>query len=232
MHFQPNSAMLSVLKLCTFLICLVLMHLIEADEVQELRKEQKIKLEHQEKILLQIQNELQSQLQRVHLEKLKLEQPYHEELDESNDSEYEYPSYCANCLGETLDRIDKNLLSSEFSHKVDSSTRMSAKAESRQLSDYNRLEEIKKQILLKLSLNEKPNVTSTISKQFILNTIYQAGASNLKYPMMMMQSDDVAENLQHFNKSKENKFEEDDEEAKDDFYAKTKEIIIFSERGN
>lgn len=237
MNFQRNLAMFSAFKLCTLLLCLVFMHTIEADDVHELRKKQKLALQQRENDLLQMQRELQIQLQRVHSEQLKLEQP-DSKLQEVIDSEYEYPSYCANCLGDTLEHINKNLLSSEFSRKVDSSTRKSIQTEKeiRQLSDHNRLEAIKQQILLKLNLSEKPNVKSSIPKQFILDTLDRAGASDFKSSMMMMQSDNNgnfdAENLQHLkNESKYDEKDGDEDTEVDDFYGKTKEIISFAEKG-
>lgn len=238
MNFQRNIAMFSTFKLRTLLLCLVFMHTIEADDVHELRKKQKLALQQRENDLIQMQRELQIQLQRVHSEQLKLERP-DGELEEAIDSEYEYPSYCANCLGDTLDHINKNLLSSEYSRKVDVDTRKSIQTEKeiRQLSDHNRLEAIKQQILLKLNLSEKPNVTSSIPKQFILDTLDRAGASDFKYSMMMMQSDNHnnfdAETLQHLKKSNESKHEEKEtyEDEVDDFYGKTKEIISFAEKG-
>lgn len=235
MNFQRNLAMFSAFRLRTFLICLVFMHTIEADDAHELRRKQKLALDQRENDLLQMQRELQIQLQRVHTEQLKLEQP-NSELEEAIDS-YEYPSYCANCLGDTLEHINKNLLSSEFSRKVDSNTRNSIQTEKeiRQLSDHSRLEAIKQQILLKLNLSEKPNVTSSIPKQFILDTLDRASASDFKYSMMMMQSDNDnldAEKLQHLkNESKYDEKDADEDSEADDFYGKTKEIISFAEKG-
>jgi hypothetical protein len=236
MNFQRNLAMLGAFKLRTLLICLVFMHTTEADDVHELREKQKLALQRRENDLLQMQRDVQIQLQRVHSEQLKLEQP-DSELEEPYDS-YEYPSYCANCLGDTLEHINKNLLSSEYSRKVDSSTRSTIQTEKeiRQLSDHNRLEAIKQQILLKLNLSEKPNVTSSIPKQFILDTLDRAGASDFKYSMMMMQSDNDdsldAEKLQHLkNESKLDEKDADEDSEADDFYGKTKEIISFAEKG-
>lgn len=232
-----NLAMLGAFKLRTLLLCLVFMHTIEADDdVQELRRQQRHALHQRESDLLHMQRELQIQLQRVHAEQLKLQQPESELEEAINGAEYEYPSYCANCLGDTLEHINKNLLSSEFSRKVDSSTRQTIQTEKeiKQLSDHSRLEAIKQQILLKLNLSEKPNVTSSIPKQFILDTLDRAGASDFKYSMMMMQAENVdGEKLQQLRKNESRSEEkEGDEDAEvDDFYGKTKEIISFAEKG-
>lgn len=256
MNFHQKLAMLSAYKLCTLLFCLVFMHSIEAnDDVQKLRQNHKLALQEREKDLLEMQHELQKELHRVHVEQYKLEHPEKDVEEEDASSSIEnnkngYPSYCANCLGDTFEHTDKNLLSSEYSLKVDPITRKISQTENeiRQLSDHNRLEAIKQQILLKLNLREKPNVTSTIPKQFILDTLDKAGASDFKYSMMMMQSDNSdssdssldVETLQHLRHGGINDSLTDDENGNfdaqedgefDDFYGKTKEIISFADKG-
>lgn len=254
MNFQQKLAMLSAYKLCTLLFCLIFMHTIEADDVQKLRQKQKLALQEREKDLLEMQHELQRELHRVHVEQHKLEHP-ESDLEEATigGDKNGYPSYCANCLGDNFEHTNKNLLSSEYSHKVDPITRKISQTENeiRQLSDHNRLEAIKQQILLKLNLREKPNVTSTIPKQFILDTLDKAGASDFKYSMMMMQSDNNPDNesnldvegLQHLRRVNDSMTLKEDnnnnngqdggpEDAEfDDFYGKTKEIIAFADQG-
>ncbi|XP_070504725.1 inhibin beta chain-like [Chironomus tepperi] len=218
---------------------------IEAsDDVQEMRKKQKISLQQQEQMLLQMQHEIQVQLQNLYAEQHRLESPN----DDTNDIGYEYPSYCANCLGDTFESTNKNLLSSEYSRKVDGTNKAAqSENELNQLSDHKRLEAIKQQILLKLNLREKPNITNSIPKQFILDTLHRAGERDFEYTTMMMQSsaqsmmassdDPIVERLQQLRRNNsENSFSDekdfvDDESEFDDFYGKTREIITFAERG-
>lgn len=220
--------------IAALLLCLSLMR-VAANDVAH----RKLVLERRERDLIAMQRQLQEQLQRVHVEQRKLDNPDDEEF-----SSYEYPSYCVNCLGggDGHETTNKNLLSPEYAARVDPSTRKILQTENdiRQLSDHSRLEAIKQQILLKLNLSEKPNVTSSIPKQFILDTLNKAGASEYQFQqptMMMMQGDggvgDV-ERLQHLrrdNESHSNFEEEGEEEEFDDFYGKTKEIISFAELG-
>lgn len=218
---------------------------IEAsDDVQEMRKKQKISLQQQEQILLQMQHEIQVQLQNLYAEQHRLESPD----GDDNDIGYEYPSYCANCLGDTFENTNKNLLSSEYSRKT-GGTEKAAQSENElnQLSDHKRLESIKQQILLKLNLREKPNITNSIPKQFILDTLHRAGERDFEYTTMMIKSgaqpimtssdDPIVERLQQLRRNNsENSFSDekdfmDDESEFDDFYGKTREIITFAERG-
>jgi hypothetical protein len=236
MNRQP--AMIRAYKLTTALLfCLSLMHVVADDE----RMQQKLDLKRRERELIVMQRQVQEELQRVHSEQRTLENPDGDHKDEDS---YEYPSYCANCLGgDTIEPANKNLLSPEYATKVDPSTRKILQTEKdiRQLSDHSRLEAIKQQILLKLNLNEKPNVTSSIPKQFILDTLYKAGASEYQFmnggagnAMMVMQGDsNVEQRLQHLRRENDSHFEEVDneEEEFDDFYGKTKEIVSFAELG-
>jgi hypothetical protein len=212
---------------------LLLLALVAADDVQdELRRAQKLKLQEKEQLLLQMQHEIQVQLQSLYGEQQRLGS---EQTSEAGG--YEYPSYCANCLGDTFEPAAKNLLSSEFSRTADGSLKQPhSESELNQLSDHRRLEAIKQQILLKLNLREKPNITSSIPKQLILDTLNRAEERDFGYmQMQMMQAgggssdDPIVEKLQSL-KMKAN--ESDDEEGDfDDFYGKTREIIIFAEKG-
>lgn len=213
------------------LLCLVLMRTIVADDVQEeLRKAQRLKLQQREQLLLQMQHEIQVQLQNLYNEQHSLSP----DADRSEAGGYEYPSYCANCLGDTFEATSKNLLSSEFSRKSDGEPKASqSESELNQLSDHRRLEAIKQQILLKLNLREKPNITSSIPKQLILDTLNRAEERDFGYmQMQMMQSDDdpIVEKLQSLKMKGGNESEEEESDF-DDFYGKTREIIIFAERG-
>lgn len=218
----------------------------------QLRQEKRLNLQHREHELMQKQKELQLQLQRLYLEQHQLE-------SESNDEpeaevQYEIPSYCVNCLGDVLEPKSKSSLSSEFSRKSnDGSSASSQQGETQMppLSDHSRLEAIKFQILLKLGLKNKPNVTSSLPKQFIFDTLRRSGDPSINpndYTMLFQSSDDletrdlVLDQLQQLKMSNESNIDdlmsedlkeappEDDQEF-DDFYGRTREIITFAERG-
>lgn len=84
--------------------------------------------------------------------------------------------------------------------------------------DVIRLESIKHQILTKLGLKHKPNVTQHYPKQVIIDTIMRAGEKNFNN-----------------DKSHESDLKRDsvqmEEPEPDDFYGRTREIISFAERG-
>lgn len=84
-------------------------------------------------------------------------------------------------------------------------------------SDVIRLESIKHQILSKLGLKHKPNVTQYYPKQVIIDTIMRAGEKN--FNDKLTESD-----LKHDSVQSE-------EPEPDDFYGRTREIISFAERG-
>lgn len=89
-------------------------------------------------------------------------------------------------------------------------------------SDVIRLESIKHQILSKLGLKHKPNVTQLLPKQVIIDTIMRAGEKN--FHDKLQQSDYKSDSFQ-------NDIEIDTEPEPDDFYGRTREIISFAERG-
>lgn len=236
-------------RLIVLVYCFACMQPTEADDVQEqLLKVHRHKLKQQEEALLQMQHEIQLQLQNLYVQQHKLEASGGS-ADNRDIGGYEYPSYCANCLGDTFEPINKNLLSSEFSRKADGTRKASqSESELNQLSDHRRLEAIKQQILLKLNLNEKPNVTSSIPKQLILDTLHRAGERDFGQMHMMQANDDpIVEKLQQlkmrsFNGSDDAEFfgerdveggggSSDDDSEFDDFYGRTREIITFAERG-
>lgn len=88
-------------------------------------------------------------------------------------------------------------------------------------SDNLRLEVIKKQILSKLGLRDKPNVTYSLPREVVLETLYRA------------------ENSEFFNTYRDEDFvsttsarsESKDQMDVDDFYGRTSEIISFAEEG-
>ncbi|XP_045466196.1 inhibin beta chain [Harmonia axyridis] len=89
-------------------------------------------------------------------------------------------------------------------------------------SDNLRLEVIKKQILSKLGLRDKPNVTYSLPREVVLETLYRA------------------ENSEFFNTYRDEDFvsttsarsESKDQMDVDDFYGRTSEIISFAEEGS
>lgn len=85
-------------------------------------------------------------------------------------------------------------------------------------SDIIRLESIKHQILSKLGLKHKPNVTQLFPKQVIIDTIMRAGEKN--FDDKLTESDYKRDSVQN-----------DMEPEPDDFYGRTREIISFAERG-
>lgn len=77
-----------------------------------------------------------------------------------------------------------------------------------------RIEGIKQQILSKLGLRAKPNVTSSIPREVLLQTLYRSEEDRElleKHPPQLQPSDE--------------------ELVEDDYYAKTSEIISFAEPG-
>lgn len=80
--------------------------------------------------------------------------------------------------------------------------------------DTLRIEGIKQQILSKLGLRAKPNVTSSIPREVLIQTLYrsQEDIELLQQPQVPAQQDE--EDL-----------------LEDDYYAKTSEIISFAEPG-
>lgn len=119
------------------------------------------------------------------------------------------------------------------------------------MSDHGRLEAIKFQILLKLGLKNKPNVTNTLPKQFIFDTLRRSGdptANANDFTMLFQSSDDkdtrdlMLDQLQHLKMSNDSLVEElkaedlkesplEDDQEFDDFYGRTREIITFADRG-
>lgn len=219
-----------------------------------LRQEKRLSIQQRELELMQKQKELQLQLQKLYLEQHQLELEMKDAPDTSayTGLEYEIPSYCANCLGDSFEPSAKSSLSSEYARK--NSEDMSASNQQLpQLSDHGRLEAIKFQILLKLGLKNKPNVTSSLPKQFIFDTLRRSGDPTLNwndYTMLFQSSDNnletrdlVLDQLQQLKVNndsvvddlKAEEFKEppqpEDDQEFDDFYGRTREIITFAEKG-
>lgn len=214
-----------------------------------LRHEKRLSIQQREIELMEKQKELQLQLQKLYVEQHQLELEMKDAPDTNvfEGFEYEIPSYCANCLGDTFEPSAKSSLSSEFSRKSVPSQQIP------QLSDHSRLEAIKFQILLKLGLNKKPNITSSLPKQFIFDTLRRSGDPTLNwndYSMLFQSSESnldsrdlVLDQLQSLKVNNDNSTDnlkaedlkephplEEDQDF-DDFYGRTKEIITFAEKG-
>lgn len=224
--------------------------------IESLRHEKRLNIQQREYELMQRQKELQHQFQKLYLEQHQLESEQNDksdkDLDEKSEIEYEIPSYCANCLGDAFEPSPKSALSSEYSRKSSESASSSSQ-QVPQLSDHSRLEAIKFQILLKLGLKNKPNVTNTLPKQLIFDTLRRSGDPVVNpndYTLLFQSSDNkktrdsVLDQLQQLKMSndtksaddlnaedfKETTHHEDDQEF-DDFYGSTREIITFAQKG-
>lgn len=223
------------------------------DAIQLLRHERRLSIQQREYALMQKQKELQLQLQKLYLEQHQLETELNDtpvETEADSGLEYEIPSYCANCLGDAFESSTKSSLSSEYSRKNSERTEESNQ-QVPPLSDHSRLEAIKFQILLKLGLKNKPNVTNTLPKQFIFDTLRRSGdpAVNSNDFTMLFQSSDnketrdlMQDQLQLLKINNDSIVDElkaedlkesppDDDQEFDDFYGRTREIIAFADKG-
>jgi hypothetical protein len=229
------------------LLIIILMHKIDCnvlscsnsqcddDKVDLLFKEKILNFQQRENDLIQKQKDIQRQLQKLYSEQIKLEAVLRDEPQKTSKVisglEYEIPSYCANCLGDIFEPSSKTTLSSEYSRKK------SGEVQS-QLSDHGRLEAIKFQILLKLGLKSKPNVTSFMSKQFIFDTLQRSSESTV-HDFTLLDSNEqiyakelLPDELKNKKRNSSESTKELDEELEfDDFYGSTREIITFAERG-
>lgn len=226
----------------------------DGEKVKLLIHEKRLYLQRREYELIQKQKELQRQLQKLHLEQNQLESESNDEPRVESDVfsglEYEIPSYCANCLGDVFEPSSKSTLSSEFSRKNSEELSLTSQQDdiqTHQLSDHGRLEAIKLQILLKLGLKNKPNVTNSLSKQFIFDALQRSGETSINDFTMLFQSNDniethdlVSDQLHHIKTSNQSKVEDhlneelkepDEDQEFDDFYGRTREIISFAEKG-
>jgi hypothetical protein len=224
--------------------------------VKLLKHEKRLNLQRREYELMQKQKDLQRQLQKIYSEQHQIEFELKDdpkvESDVFSGLEYEIPSYCANCLGDSFEPSSKSSLSSEYSRKTSegiSLTNQQEDIQSAQLSDHGRLEAIKFQILLKLGLKNKPNVTNSLSKQFIFDTLQRSGETAINDYTMLFQSNNnmetrdlILEQLQQLKIGNQTKNEDianeelkesqpDDEQEFDDFYGRTREIISFADKG-
>lgn len=217
-------------------------------EIELLIHEKRLNFQQREYDLMQKQKELHRQLQKLHQEQHQLESEVKDEPKQESDAfsglEYEIPSYCVNCLGDAFEPSSKATLSSEFSrkHSEVGATNNPGDIQT-QLSDHGRLEAIKFQILLKLGLKTKPNVTNLLPKQFIFDTLQRSGETVANDYTMMFDSSEkmdkqelIADEIKINNQNKSEDFVAkdfslDEEQEFDDFYGRTREIISFADRG-
>ena len=80
--------------------------------------------------------------------------------------------------------------------------------------DNLRIENIKQQILSKLGLKTKPNISSSIPRDVLLQTLYRSDDTR---PLLTVSDDGI--------------FQDDNVPLEDDYFAKTSEIISFAEPG-
>lgn len=90
-------------------------------------------------------------------------------------------------------------------------------------SDNIRLEAIKHQILMKLGLKDKPNVTHDLPREVIMETLFRAEESRGLLSDAESQEDEVPTTSARTSNMDPQDF--------DDFYGRTSEIITFAEQG-
>lgn len=214
-------------------------------EIEVLIQEKRLNFQQREYELIQKQKEIHHQLQKLYSEQHKLELMLTDEPNEESDVlsgiEYEIPSYCANCLGNTFEPSSKATLSSEYSRKNAEVSAVNSQEDIQShLTDHRRLEAIKFQILLKLGLKNKPNVTNSLSKQFIFDTLQRSGENALNDYTLMVDSSDKTDaqvliseesRIHNQNKTDNTLSQPDEEQDFDDFYGRTREIISFADKG-
>lgn len=204
-------------------------------------------MKEREMLLIRRQRELHNQLKDLYIrqKKLKSEQDALQELNDDDESvvgslsdfEFEIPSYCSNCLGDILQPPYKSSLSSEYSRKANGDDNEMINLQDDtvvpQLSDHSRLESIKHQILLKLGMKNKPNITDSLPKQYIYDTLRRSGEPVINdFIYHLSSSNEVeSENRTSSSKDSESEFQSDGEVDYDDFYGKPREIITFAEMG-
>lgn len=101
----------------------------------------------------------------------------------------------------------------------------------RQVAEKLKLEAIKKQILSKLNLPDRPNITATIPRELVLEALRKAHLDASKRHHLQQQLFHGAIHLSHLPQ-----FYHDDRpdyvsNSADDYYGKTSEIIAFAEPG-
>jgi inhibin beta len=105
------------------------------------------------------------------------------------------------------------------------------KAAPQQNSDEIRLETIKRQILSKLGLKEKPNVTSPVPREVIMETLYRAEETGDQQDGSGSGSGVITQHVMYEDDSAGPSSTRPPESEPDDFYGRTSEIITFAEPG-
>lgn len=219
-------------------------------------------MREREMVLMRKQRELHNQLKDLYMRQKKLKSE-RDALVVSNDEsspllpnemdfEYEIPSYCSNCLGDIMQPPYKSSLSSEYSRKTngddEDTINLQDDINMPQLSDHSRLESIKQQILLKLGMKNKPNITDSLPKQYIYDTLRRSGEPVINDFIFHSMSSSLpgayhvdgargafnaSENSTAKGRSAEEggEIQSDGETDFDDFYGKPREIITFAEMG-
>ncbi|XP_076327464.1 inhibin beta chain-like [Tachypleus tridentatus] len=83
-----------------------------------------------------------------------------------------------------------------------------------------KLEAVKQQILSKLNLHQRPNMTSPVTREVVLEALRRS--SGHLFPEALPQDQPAGETTED---------QEQDEDDHEEFYGKTSEIIVFSEHG-
>lgn len=99
------------------------------------------------------------------------------------------------------------------------------KRDNTQTSDQIRLETIKRQILSKLGLKEKPKVTSPVPREVILETLYRAEEAGDQQDGSGSGGGTIEDDSAGLSSTRP------PESEPDDFYGRTSEIIAFAEPG-
>lgn len=243
---------------------------VKVDEIKEQQYHAR-SMREREMVLLRKQRELHNQLKDLYIRQKKLKSErdalvVNDDEDSSilpndMDFEFEIPSYCSNCLGDIMQPPYKSSLSSEYSRKLngdDEMINLQDDVNMPQLSDHSRLESIKHQILLKLGMKNKPNITDSLPKQYIYDTLRRSGepvindfiyhsvsstsahhVDQIKTKLnehssnsdMMSNSTTKGRSTEDGNASHKVDIQSDGETDFDDFYGKPREIITFGELG-
>jgi hypothetical protein len=212
-------------------------------------------MREREMVLLRKQRELHNQLKDLYMRQKKLKSE-RDALVVSNDEsapllpndmdfEFEIPSYCSNCLGDIMQPPYKSSLSSEYSRKTngdDEMINLQDDINMPQLSDHSRLESIKHQILLKLGMKNKPNITDSLPKQYIYDTLRRSGEPVINdfifHSLTSSAGASSVDEIRSAHNVTDNStvagsgdIQSDGETDFDDFYGKPREIITFAEMG-
>jgi hypothetical protein len=118
-------------------------------------------------------------------------------------------------------------------------------ASNRPLAERLKVEAIKKQILSKLNLPERPNITASIPRELVLEALRKAQLDtngnnyhSFTPHMYSISSVDLSQSTPHqnFHSTHQTSYQESDtsnfiSSSSDDYYGKTSEIIAFAEPG-